>query len=241
MVVQRDIQAVLFDLDGTLLDTAPDLITCANLLLQENRRAILPPGMYAPVVSHGSAAIIQRSFNLAPNDPWVEALRERFLNLYREHVSQRTHPFAGMLELVDELDARGVTWGVVTNKPAWLTNPLLRDLSLHKRAACIVSGDTLPHRKPHPAPVQHACKAIGVAPENTILVGDAMRDVEAGKAAGLLTLVALFGYITGEDDPYSWGADGLLGHPCELLRWLTPEDQLRQSFCPLQPQVVSVG
>lgn len=241
MIAQRDIKAVLFDLDGTLLDTAPDLIACANLLLQENQRAILPPGMYASVVSHGSAAIIQRSFNLPPGDPWIETLRERFLNLYREHVSRRTQPFVGMLELIGDLESRGVIWGVVTNKPAWLTNPLLRDLSLHKRAACIVSGDTLPYRKPHPAPVLHACETLGIAPDETMLVGDALRDVQAGKAAGLLTLIALFGYISGEDDPYRWGADGLLGHPSELLRWLSPQGQLHQSFCPLPPQQASVG
>lgn len=214
------LRAVLFDLDGTLLDTAPDLIDTANQLLQEQGLEALPEGSYGPVVSHGSAAMIQRAFNIGLDDPRMAALRSRFLDLYREHVSRRTSPFCGILDLLDSIEHRGLRWGVVTNKPTWLSNPLLRDLGLASRAACIVCGDTVPQRKPHPAPVIHACELLDVAPPEAVLVGDAMRDIVAGKAAGTSTLVALFGYICAEDEPTRWGADGLLSHPLELLRWL---------------------
>lgn len=211
---------VLFDLDGTLLDTAPDLIGAANDLLVEQGHPPLPAGLYAPVVSHGSAAMVARSFNIAPHEPRMQSLRERFLHLYRERVSQLTRPFAGIPELLDTLDATGIRWGVVTNKPAWLTEPLLADQGLAARASCIVSGDTVPCRKPDPRPIVHACERAGARPEETVVVGDAQRDIRAGTLAGTATLAALFGYICAEDNPTFWGADGLLGTPGELTRWL---------------------
>ncbi len=214
------LRAVLFDLDGTLLDTAPDLIESAQLLLEENGRKRLDTGHFAPVVSHGSAAILARAFNISPEHDDMEPLRRRFLDLYREQVSQRTRPFPGMLATLETLEARGILWGVVTNKPAWLTNPLLRDLHLAGRSRCVVCGDTLPQRKPHPAPVLRACELIGVPPEHTVLVGDAMRDVEAGQRAGTRTLGALFGYICAEDEPWRWGADAFLNTPADLPLWL---------------------
>ena len=215
------LDTVLFDLDGTLLDTAPDLIGAANELLSENGHPQLPPGFYDPVVSHGSAAMIARSFDLAPDDPRMEPLRQRFLALYRDRVSELTRPFDGIPALLDSLDAAGLRWGVVTNKPGWLTEPLLRDLDLARRAACVVSGDSVRHRKPDPRPVTHACELLDIAPQQAVVVGDARRDVSAGRLAGTATVVALFGYITGEDRPTDWGADGLIGHPGELTRWLT--------------------
>ena len=213
---------ILFDLDGTLLDTAPDLIGAANTLRAEHGHPALDDGIYDPVVSHGSAAMISRSFNLAPDDAAMEALRDRFLTLYRERVSQLTRPFAGIPDLLDEIEARGLRWGVVTNKPAWLTEPLLQDLGLAERAACIVSGDTVARRKPDPRPITHACELLGVEPHRALVVGDAMRDVTAGRLAGAATLVALFGYICGEDQPTRWGADGLVGNPVDVIRWLSP-------------------
>ncbi|SEO69994.1 HAD-IA family hydrolase [Aquisalimonas asiatica] len=214
------IETVLFDLDGTLLDTAPDLIAAANTLLQENDRPALAAGLYAPVVSHGSAAMIARSFDLHPRDPAMEPLRQRFLQLYRSRVSSLTRPFAGIPELLEQIEAAGLRWGVVTNKPGWLTEPLLEDLDLSHRAACVVSGDTVACRKPDPRPISYACELLDIAPHRTVVVGDALRDVSAGRLAGTSTLVALFGYICAEDEPTRWGADGLIGHPGELLRWL---------------------
>ncbi|MFV8835225.1 HAD-IA family hydrolase [Aquisalimonas sp.] len=211
---------MLFDLDGTLLDTAPDLIAAANTLLQENDRPALAPGLFAPVVSHGSAAMISRSFDLHPRDPAMEPLRQRFLQLYRERVSTLTRPFAGIPEVLERIESAGLRWGVVTNKPGWLTEPLLDDLELSRRAACIVSGDTVPCRKPDPRPISYACELLDIAPHRTVVVGDALRDVSAGRLAGTSTLVALFGYICAEDEPTRWGADGLIGQPGELLRWL---------------------
>ena len=215
------LDTVLFDLDGTLLDTAPDLIGAANELLSEHGHPQLPPRFYDSVVSHGSAAMIARSFDLAPDHPRMEPLRQRFLALYRDRVSELTRPFEGIPELLDGLDVAGLRWGVVTNKPGWLTEPLLRDLDLARRAACVVSGDSVRHRKPDPRPVTHACELLDIAPQQAVVVGDARRDVSAGRRAGTATVVALFGYITGEDRPTDWGADGLIGHPGELTRWLT--------------------
>lgn len=217
-----EVSTILFDLDGTLLDTAPDLIGTANDLLAEQGRPPLTPGLYAPVVSHGSAAMIARSFDLAADDPRMQPLRQRFLALYRERVSRLTRPFTGIPELLDRIDDAGLRWGVVTNKPAWLTEPLLKDLDLARRAACIVSGDTIPCRKPDPRPILHACGLMDADPGRTVVVGDARRDVHAGRLAGTMTIVALFGYLCAEDTPTSWGADGLIGHPGELLRWLAP-------------------
>ncbi len=214
------LDTVLFDLDGTLLDTAPDLIGATNELLAEHERPQRAAGFYAPVVSHGSAAMVSRGFDLPADDPRIEPLRQRFLTLYRNRISRLTRPFDGIPELLDELDAAGLRWGVVTNKPGWLTEPLLEDLDLARRAACIVSGDSAPRRKPDPRPVTLACDMLGIDPERAVVVGDARRDVSAGRHAGTATIVALFGYICAEDAPTYWGADGLIGHPNELRRWL---------------------
>lgn len=235
------LRAVLFDLDGTLLDTAPDLIRTANQLLLESGLDALPEGSFGPVVSHGSAAMIQRAFNIVPDDERMPGLRHRFLEIYHQHVSDRTTPFTGIPDLLDAIEQRGLRWGVVTNKPAWLSNPLLRDLGLAERLSCLVCGDTVAHRKPHPAPVTHACELLDVAPAEAVLVGDAMRDVVAGKAAGTSTLVALFGYICAEDEPTRWGADGLLSHPLELLRWLDRDAVTVTAGPPSRPEPVTAA
>lgn len=213
-------RGVLLDLDGTLLDTAPDLMAALNELRAQEGLAAVDEGHLWPVVSHGSAAMIQRGFDMSPDTPGFEELRQRFLHLYRDCVSRRTRPFAGMDELLDVLEEQNVPWGVVTNKPGWLTEPLLADLGYLQRTGCLVSGDTLPCRKPDPAPVQLACEKLRLAPSECVLVGDALRDVDAGRRAGVLTVVALFGYIAAEDRVAHWGADGLISHPLELLRWL---------------------
>jgi len=214
------IRTVLFDLDGTLLDTAPDLAAALNTVLRENSLPPLPYETIRPVVSHGGMALIQLGFRLAPSDPAFERLRQRLLQVYRDNLSVLTRPFPGMEALLETLEARGLNWGVVTNKPAWLTDPLLRDLGLFSRAACVVSGDTLRERKPHPAPMLHACTQAGSTPGQCVYIGDAQRDIEAGNNAGMYTLVALFGYIQETDEPHTWGASDSLREPADLLAWL---------------------
>ena len=216
----RNIRTVLFDLDGTLLDTAPDLADALNAVLSENHRPPLPFEEIRGVVSHGAMALIRLGFALEESHPDFQPLRLRLLALYRANIARKTRPFPGMGELLEQLERRGCRWGVVTNKPGWLTEPLLRDLGLFERAACIVCGDTLQTRKPHPAPLLHACKQIGSSPEHCVYVGDAERDVEAGRKAGMRTLVALFGYFQAHDQPQEWLADDMIRSPRELLDWL---------------------
>ncbi len=223
------IRTVLFDLDGTLLDTAPDLADALNTVLVEHSRPPLPFEAIRPVVSHGGIALIELGFRLARSDPAFEPLRQRLLAVYRANLSGKTRPFAGMDTLLDALETRGLNWGVVTNKPGWLTEPLLRDLGLFERAACVVSGDTLEERKPHPAPMLLACRQAGSQPAQCVYIGDAERDIEAGRNAGMHTLVALFGYIQAQDDPHAWQASGTVNSPAEVLAWL---DRIAQTDSP---------
>jgi len=214
------IRTVLFDLDGTLLDTAPDLAQALNTVLIENNRAPLPYEAIRPVVSHGGIALIELGFEMERSNPAFEPLRQRLLETYRENISSLTLPFPGITDVLDTLDERGISWGIVTNKPGWLTDPLLQDLGLYDRAVVVVSGDTLDQRKPHPAPMLHACELAGSEPGHCVYIGDAERDIEAGINAGMHTLVALFGYLQEQDDPQSWQADGLIETPMDLLTWL---------------------
>ena len=214
------IHTVLFDLDGTLLDTAPDLADALNAVLLEQGQEPLPYEQIRGVVSHGGMALIRLGFGIPPSDPAFEPLRRRLLDIYHVNIANKTRPFPGMAELLEALEARGLNWGVVTNKPAWLTDPLMRQLSLYERAACVVSGDTLAERKPHPAPMLHACEQAGSRPAECVYIGDAERDIEAGRNARMHTLVALFGYFMADDRPLEWQADGSISQPLELLDWL---------------------
>jgi len=214
------IRTVLFDLDGTLLDTAPDLAAALNAVLIENNRPPLPFDAIRPVVSHGGIALIELGFELGQSDPGFNPLRQRLLEIYRENISRLTRPFPGITDVLDVLDERGINWGIVTNKPGWLTDPLLKDLDLYDRAVTIVSGDTLDERKPHPAPMLYACEMAGSEPGQCVYIGDAQRDIDAGINAGMHTLVALFGYMQEQDDPRNWQADDMIETPADLLAWL---------------------
>jgi 2-phosphoglycolate phosphatase len=214
------IRTVLFDLDGTLLDTAPDLAQALNAVRIENNRPPLPYEAIRPVVSHGGIALIELGFELEQSDPAFDPLRQRLLEIYRENISRLTRPFPGITELLEKLEKRGLSWGVVTNKPGWLTDPLLKDLDLYDRAVAVVSGDTLDERKPHPAPMLYACELANSEPGQCVYIGDAQRDIEAGINAGMHTLVALFGYLQEQDDPRNWQADDMIETPMELLTWL---------------------
>ena len=211
---------VLFDLDGTLLDTAPDLTAALNRLRRERGDPELSPAAIRPTVSHGSPGMLKLGFGLEPDDARYAELNQRFLALYREAIAVQTALFPGMAEVLTHLEAVGIPWGVVTNKPGWLTEPLLKALALWARAACVVSGDTLDKRKPDPEPLWYACERVGVAPACALYVGDAERDVQAGNRAGMTTLVAGFGYLGAEDRPEDWGAAGWLERPADLLGWL---------------------
>lgn len=215
----EEIRAVLFDLDGTLLDTAPDLADALNRLRAEQAQPPLPFESIRPHVSHGAAATVRVGFPEA-GDSEFEDLRGRFLKLYSERLAVQTQLFPGFDAVLATLEAQERPWGIVTNKPGFLTEPLLEQLQLKERCACVVSGDTLPHRKPHPAPLLHAAGLLGLAPASCLYVGDAQRDIQAGQAAGMRTLVARFGYLGAHDQPESWQADGLIDHPGEILERL---------------------
>ncbi len=215
-----DTCGVLFDLDGTFADTAPDMAYALNRLLEERGRPPRPFEEIRPHVSHGGRALIRLGFGLEPEHPQFDPLRQAFLRIYSDHIQRQTRLFPGMDELLNALERRASPWGIVTNKPAWLTDPLMRGLGLDRRAHCIVSGDTTAHAKPHPEPILHACRQLNLNPACCWYLGDAQRDITAGRAAGTRTLVALFGYLGIDDEPSDWGADGMIGHPLETLGWL---------------------
>ncbi|MCG6871837.1 MAG: HAD-IA family hydrolase [Gammaproteobacteria bacterium] len=212
---------VLLDLDGTLADTAPDMAAALNRLLDERGREQLAFETVRAQVSHGSIGLLRLGFDSGPGDEEFEALRQRFLDLYQSALCVHTRLFPGMPEVLRELDRRGQPWGVVTNKPGWLTDPLLEQLALPVAPCCVVSGDTLARRKPWPDPLLHACASAGREPYNCVYIGDAQRDMQAGQRAGMPTLTALFGYIGPDDHPEEWGADGMLETPTDLWKWLS--------------------
>jgi N-acetyl-D-muramate 6-phosphate phosphatase len=214
------IRAVLFDLDGTLIDTAPDMIAALNRLLAENGREPLPYDLARTQVSHGSSGLVRLGFPELTDAARFEVLRQRYLDIYFDAVVRDTCLFAGFDAVLATIEARGAPWGIVTNKPEFLTRPLLQALSLDGRAGCVVAGDTLPQRKPHPAPLLHAAAALGLPPAACVYVGDAERDVQAARAAGMPVLLASYGYLGPDDDTAAWAADASLAAPSELLGWL---------------------
>jgi len=214
------IRTVLFDLDGTLADTAPDLAYALNLLRRQHGLADMPLDEIRPAASHGSIALLKVGFQKEPSDEGFEELRRQYLALYEANLNTHTTLFPGMNAILVEIEARQLNWGVVTNKPAWLTEPLLEGLAVRQRAVCVISGDSLPERKPHPAPLLHACQLAGSEAGQCLYIGDAERDIVAGHRAGMTTLIAMFGYLSDEDDPDSWPADGRIHRPSEILDWL---------------------
>ncbi len=211
-------RAVLFDLDGTLIDTAPDLIHSLAEVLAAEGRPPAPPGAVRATVSHGAAVMVQQAFSLAPDDPHTQRLARAVVDRYRRCLTERSRPFPGTLEVLAALEAEGVPWGVVTNKPGRLARPLLEALNL--RPGTVVCGDDLPRPKPYPDPVLAAAAQLGVAPSDCLAVGDARRDVESAVRAGAAALVALFGYLDAGDEPTAWGAHGMIRAPEEILHWL---------------------
>jgi phosphoglycolate phosphatase len=216
----RRAAAILFDLDGTLLDTAPDMIGALNRLRVEHDRAPLPLAEARAHVSHGALRLVRLGFPDV-HDDGLEPLRQRFLELYAANLADGTCLFPGIDHVLATLEAERLPWGVVTNKPGWLTDPLLERLGLYERACCVVSGDTVAERKPHPLPLLHAARATGVSPAHCVYVGDAERDIVAGRAAGMQTVVAAYGYLSPEDRPLLWNPHGVVDRPEDLLDWVT--------------------
>ena len=213
------IQAVLFDLDGTLADTAPDLGYAINRMRTARGLPQLPLATTRPVTSLGARGLLGVGLDVTPEHPDYDALREEFLAIYADNLCRETRLFPGMAELLAELERRAVLWGVVTNKAERLTHPLLELLGLHRRAACIIGGDTTGKLKPDPAPLLAASHRIGIAPQVCLYLGDDQRDVEASRAAGMKVVVAGFGYLNGTD-PATWDADAIIEQPLELLQHL---------------------
>lgn len=214
------IELVLFDLDGTLADTAPDLAAAANRQRTERGLEPLPIGQLRPMASHGARGLVSRALGLAPGDAGYDDARLQFLTYYEEALCVHTRLFAGMAETLDRLEADGRRWGVVTNKASRFTAPLMERLGLHRRAACVVSGDTTPNTKPHPAPLLHALRACDTVAERGVYVGDDRRDIEAGRAARMWTVIAAYGYLGEAPQTGAWGADHAIDSPPDLLAWL---------------------
>lgn len=214
------IQAILFDLDGTLADTAPDLGLALNLQRERHGLAPLPQETIRPFASHGSRGLLGIGFDLTPADLEFPAMRDEYLDLYDEVFTQAPQLFEGINEVLEVLEAAGIKWGVVTNKPRRFTGRLMDALKLSHRAACIVSGDDAERPKPHPDTLLRACEVASTRPELCLYVGDAERDIIAGKAAGMQTMVARWGYLDEHDVPESWRADLMIDRPQELLRHL---------------------
>lgn len=215
--MKRDLQLVLLDLDGTLADTAPDLAAAVNKMRIARGIEPLPIAELRPFVSHGARGMVGRAFNVTPDDTRYNELRQEFLLEYERALCVDSALFPGMNDTLLHLEGRGIKWGIVTNKLARFTLPLVDALQVSQRAACIVSGDTTPFSKPHPAPILHALSVTGADAAVTVYVGDDRRDIDSGKAAGTRTVVASYGYL-GNEVPYQkWGADAVIDSPSELL------------------------
>ncbi|WP_343582785.1 HAD-IA family hydrolase [Herbaspirillum sp.] len=216
----RPPRAILFDLDGTLADTAPDLAAAANFLRSEHGLEPAPYEVLRPVASAGARGLIGAALDIHPGHAEYEALRVRFLERYEANMVTHSKLFDSIPAMLAQLEARGIAWGIVTNKAARFTDALVPQIGLG-HAACVVSGDTTPPPKPHPAPLLEAAKRLQLAPEDCWYVGDDLRDVQAGKAAGMPTVAAAWGYC-GHTEPASWDADALLHAPEKLLELLEP-------------------
>lgn len=211
------IAAVLFDLDGTLADTALDLGWALNALLREEGRSPQSFAAIRPVASHGARGLVRLGFGMDTDHPEFERLRLRFLDLYEQHFAVDTVLFDGVNLMLDALVAEGMAWGIVTNKPRRFTDRLVPQLGFCQSPGVVVSGDTTHAAKPDAAPMLHACKQLAVSPADCVYVGDAERDIVAGRVVGMQTMLARWGYIADHEQPELWGADHEIGHPLELL------------------------
>jgi phosphoglycolate phosphatase len=218
--MKENTKAVLFDLDGTLIDSAPDLAAAVDQMRLQRAMPSLPLEMYRPMAGAGARGMLGIAFGITPEDSEFNALREEFFSNYERCLTQRTTAFEGVVELIERICAIPLLWGVVTNKSMRFALPLSQSMALFSSAGTVVGGDTTPHAKPHPAPLLEAARQLGVAPEQCIYVGDDARDIVAGLAAGMHTVAASYGYLGHKTDIASWGAHAQINSPLELLQLL---------------------
>lgn len=211
------LSCILFDLDGTLADTAPDLIAALNRAVQKHGFSPVAKEQITPLISYGAVAMIKQCTNNNEDEAIQAEILENMLEDYQNNIADQTQLFTGMDKLLATIENKGLKWGVVTNKRQRFTNPLMAALNLTDRAACIISGDSTNKTKPHPEPLLAACKQANVKPDQCVYIGDAAHDIEAGKAAGMKTLAATYGYLKAQDIPEQWGADILISNPDEIL------------------------
>lgn len=214
------IQAVLFDLDGTFADTAPDLAAALNYARATRNLPPLPLKTIRPQASHGSRGLLKLGFDIDPDAADYDALRDVLLDHYARNICVHTRLFSGMAELLVELERRNIQWGIVTNKPHRYTLPLMQALGYAGRAACLISGDTCSRAKPYPDPLLKACELINVSPEQCLYLGDDLRDIQAANAAAMRGIIANYGYINGDTPVADWNAWGSVNNPMELIRLL---------------------
>lgn len=211
---------ILFDLDGTLVDTAPDLAHALNLQLVKHGKSALSEAEIRPFASHGSRGLLGLGFGITPEAADFIQMRDEYLDLYASVLTRSPVLFDGMQAVLEAIDERGLSWGIVTNKPGRFTVPLVKSLGLYRDAVCVISGDDAAKPKPSPETLLLACKHAQVKADNCIYIGDAERDIQAGKAAGMKTVVAMYGYIDQTDKPLAWGADETISTPQDILKLL---------------------
>lgn len=219
------IEAVLFDLDGTLVDSAPDLGAAVDQMRVRRGLPSLPHAVYRRVASAGARGLLAAAFDMQPEDADYAAYREEFLANYEQRLLQQTAPFAGIASLLQTLQQQGLPWGIVTNKPAKYAEPIARGLDDLRSAAVVISGDTLPHAKPHPAPLLEAARRIRIEPQRCLYVGDDLRDIQAAHAADMVSVAALWGYL-GDVAVETWGAQLLAQQPAQILAWLAQQQEM---------------
>jgi phosphoglycolate phosphatase len=215
-----NLSCVLFDLDGTLVDTAPDLIACLNKALNQHGFNQVSGTKLKPFISYGAAAMISKSVNNVDEHTQAKILKT-MLGCYQDNIAEHSRFFSGITDTLDTIESLGLKWGIVTNKRERFTTPLVDALNLTDRAACVVSGDTTANSKPHPEPMLTACAQADVNPEECVYIGDALHDIAAGKNAKMKTLAAIYGYLKPDDTPDNWGADALIESPEQLTSWIT--------------------
>lgn len=218
--MRAGLSGVLFDLDGTLIDSAPDLAAAANALRAARGLDELPYEALRPMVGSGARGMVGVAMGRAPGEAGYDVLREEFLSRYEAGLLERTQVFDAMRPVIDALDAAGQRWGIVTNKVHRYADPVIAGLGLDARAAVVIAGDSTPHSKPHPAPLLEAARRLGLAPAACVYVGDDLRDVQAGRAAGMVTVAAAWGYLGQGEAIEHWGADLWVETPAQLLDWL---------------------
>lgn len=224
------LSGVLFDLDGTLLDTAEDFVQIIQTMLQEHGKPAVDAALIRAQVSDGSIGMLSTAFALSAQDSAFAALREDFLQRYEQGLARHTRPFPGISELLDWLDAEGLPWGVVTNKMSRFSIPLLEQTGLASRCASLVCPDQVSRGKPDPESALKACSEMGIAPSGCVFVGDHLRDIQAGQSAGMATIAALYGYLPATEDPIAWQATHSVQHASELLPWLQQRHQTETPY-----------